>query len=160
MSGRGQTTIDFAVGMSVFLGVLVFAFGFVPTMFAPFEGGTGPEFVVADRAADRLSGDALVEVPRDPGVLDDDCTVDFFDADGTAPADCRYGDDAADLSAALGVDDTVEVNVTVRDGTGIRTLGGTRLTAGPAPTSVDDTVVATRSVLLAGQQHRLFVKVW
>jgi hypothetical protein len=157
---RAQTTLDFAVGMSVFLGIVAFAFAFMPTMFAPFQSDTGTEFVVADRAADRLAADALAESPRDPGVLDTDCTRDFFDTGAAPPPACRYGTDASDLRAALGVGDDVNVNVTLRDGGGVGTLGGTRLAAGGEPTSVDDTVVATRVVLLDGDQHRLFVRVW
>jgi len=160
MNGRGQTTLDFAIGISVFLGVVAFAFAFMPTMFAPFETGSGAEFATADRTADRLSADVLVETPRDPSVLNDTCTVGFFDADGSAPAGCRYGHDAADLPAAVGVGDTTNVNVTIRDGSGVRTLDGQRLTAGPPPTTVDDAVVATRVVLLSGEQHRLYVRVW
>lgn len=161
MSGeRAQTTLDFAVGVSLFLGVVVLAFAFMPSMFAPFETDTGAEFVVADRAADRLSADALVASPTEPSVLDADCTTDFFDADGTAPATCRYDDDAAALLPALGLDGGVRVNVTVRDDAGVRTLGGTRLAAGPSPTTVDDTVVATRAVLLDDEQNRLYVRVW
>ncbi|WP_049937026.1 DUF7287 family protein [Haloplanus natans] len=160
MTDRAQTTLDFAVGVSLFLGVVVLAFAFMPSMFAPFETDTGAEFVVADRAADRLSADALVESPADPSVLDADCTADFFDADGTAPPTCRYDDDAAALRPALGLDGNVRVNVTVRDDAGIRTLDGTRLAAGPSPTTVDDTVVATRVVLLDDQQNRLYVRVW
>jgi hypothetical protein len=157
---RGQTTLDFALGMSVFLGVLIFAFGFMPAMFAPFENDTGAGFVTADRAADRLSADILTDTPREPSVLDDGCTVEFFDADGSAPATCRFDSDAANLSAALGLGDTARTNVTIRDGSGIRTLGGVRLAVGPVPTTANDPVVARRSVLLADAQHRLFVRVW
>lgn len=160
MNERGQTTIDFAIGTSVFLGAVVLAFAFMPSMFAPFETDTGAEFVVADRAADRLSSDALVRSPTEPSVLDDDCTADFFDADGSSLATCRYDDDAADFLVALGLDGGVRVNVTVQNDAGIRSLNGTRLAAGPSPTAVDDTVVATRAVLLDGEQHRLYVRVW
>jgi hypothetical protein len=155
---RAQTTLDFTVGITVFLGVVIFSFAFIPTMFAPFETDTGSEFVVADRAADRLAGDALVEAPRDPGVLNDTCTTGFFD--GSTPDGCRYDETADDLSAALGVSDTTSVNVTVRNGSGIRTLDGTRLAAGPTPTASSDAIVATRVVLLSDEQHRLLVRVW
>ena len=157
---RGQTTLDFAVGTSVFLGVVVVAFAFMPSMFAPFETDTGAEFVIADRAADRLTADALVDAPSEPSVLNDTCTTEFFDPDGAAPAGCRYNDDASDLSGALGLDGGARVNVTVHDDAGIRTLAGTRLPAGQSPTAADDTVVATRAVLLDGDQHRLYVRVW
>jgi len=157
---RGQTTLDFAIGVSLFLGVVVLAFAFMPSMFAPFETDTGAEFVVADRSADRLTADALVDAPSDPSVLNATCTEEFFDTAGPDPVGCRYVDDASDLPGALGLDGGVRVNVTVHDDAGIRTLDGTLLAAGPPPTTVDDTVVATRVVLLDGDQHRLYVRVW
>jgi hypothetical protein len=157
---RGQTTLDFTVGISVFLAVIVFVFAFFPTMFAPFESDTGGDAAVADRVADRLSADALAESPADPSVLNDTCTEQFFGTDGMFPAGCRYTDDSGDLRAAVGVDDLVHLNVTVRTDSGIRTLGGTRLAAGEHPTTVDDPIVAKRVVLLSGEQNRLFVRVW
>lgn len=161
---RGQTTLDFAVGVSVFLGVVAFAFAFAPTMFAPFDSDTGVNSVIADRSADRLAADALATSPDDPSVLDGDCTRSFFD--GSVPADCRYA--TTDLGDALGVDATTRVNVTIEDDSGVRTLGGTRLAAGDPTTTTADVVVARRVVLLPGgddptfdrERNRLLVRVW
>jgi hypothetical protein len=33
---RGQTTIDFTIGISVFLGVIIFVFVFAPGILTPF----------------------------------------------------------------------------------------------------------------------------
>lgn len=152
---RGQTTLDFTVGVSVFLAILVFVFGFVPTMFAPFESDTGSDAATANRVADRLSADVLADTTREPSVLNETCTVGFFDADGGPPvAGCRYGTDAADLEMTLGVDSFIHVNVTIENDS------GTRLAAGEAPTSADDPVIAKRAVLLSDEQNRLFVRVW
>jgi len=164
MSDRAQTTLDFAVGMSVFLGVVAFAFGIVPTMFAPFETDTGTNAVVSDRAADRLAADALVESPSQPSILNGSCTQAFFAGDPPGP--CRYG--SADLHDSLGVGASVHVNATIRNDSGIRTLGGTQLARGPSSASADDIVVARRTVSLprnlgAGtvqEQNRLLVRVW
>lgn len=155
---RAQTTLDFTVGMSIFLAVVVFVFAFLPTMFAPFDSHTGGDAATADRVADRLSADALVDSSSNPSVLNATCTTEFFDADGSVGS-CRYSSDANDLPTAVGVDDLVHVNVTVRNASGIRTLG-VPLKAGDTPTSVDDPVVAKRVVLLSGEQDRLFVRVW
>jgi len=40
---RAQTTIDFAIGISVFLIVVAFVVAFVPTVFTPFEDVDRPE---------------------------------------------------------------------------------------------------------------------
>jgi hypothetical protein len=163
---RAQTTLDFAVGVSVFLGVVAFAFAFAPTMFAPFDSDTGVNSVVADRSADRLAADALVDSPDDPTVLDGDCTRRFFNGSLPIPSDCRY--DTTDLGDALGVGARTQVNVTVENDTGIRHLGDTRLAAGDPTTTTADVVVARRVVLLPGsddaayprERNQLLVRVW
>jgi hypothetical protein len=157
---RGQTTLDFSVGVSIFLTVVVFTVAFVPSMFAPFDSDTGQDSTTADRVADRLARDLLIDAPLTPGVLNDTCTAGFFDADGTVPTGCSYAADASALRSVVGVDAPTQVNVTVRNGSGVRTVGGTRLAAGEAPNSVADPVVASRSVLLDGRQSRLLVRVW
>ena len=161
---RGQTTLDFAVGVSVFLGVVAFAFAFAPTMFAPFASDTGVNSVVADRSADRLTADTLAASPDDPMILDGSCTRSFFD--GSVPADCRYT--TTNLPDTLGLDFTTHVNVTVRNASGVRHLGGTRLAAGDPTTTTAGVVVARRVVLLPGsddaafdrERNRLLVRVW
>ncbi|WP_248897564.1 DUF7287 family protein [Haloplanus halobius] len=160
---RAQTTLDFAIGMSVFLGVVAFAFGFIPTMFAPFETETGTNAVIADRVGDRLVGDALAEEPTNPSILNGTCTASFFAGD--SPGDCRYT--TADLHRATGVQSTVNLNVTVYDDSDIQTLDGVELTRGPSPSS-NDVVVARRIVSLpthlgggaTREAYRLEVKVW
>lgn len=160
MTGRGQSTLDFSVGVSIFLTVVLFTVAFIPTMFGPFDADTGTDTTTADRVADRLANDVLADGPLSPGALNQSCTTGFFDADGTVPPGCDYAADASSLRSVAGVSDRTRLNVTVRDGSGIRSVGGTRLAAGPPPTSVADAVVAKRVVLLDGEQNRLFVRVW
>jgi hypothetical protein len=155
---RAQTTLDFTIGMSVFLAVIVFVFAFIPGMFTPFEADTGSDAVMADRVADRLSADLLVDSPADPSVLNATCTSAFFN--GSDPPGCRYSDHAGSLRTAVGVGDTVRVNVTVENSTGVRTLDGTPLAAGDTPSSVDTPIIAKRVVLLENEQNRLLVRVW
>lgn len=159
-SDRGQTTMDFAIGVSLFLAVVVLAFGFLPTMFAPFSSDTGGNAATADRIADRLSADALVDRPRDPSVLNATCTENFFNASLPVPAGCRYTSDESNLHSALGISDFTNVNITIRNASGVRKLGGTRLEAGEIATSADDPVIAKRVVLLSGEHNRLIVRVW
>lgn len=60
--GRGQTGIDFIVGMGIFMLAIGFVVAFVPGMLTPFsDDTTGP--LVADRVADDLVGAALVTGP-------------------------------------------------------------------------------------------------
>lgn len=158
---RGQTILDYSVGVSVFLAAIIFVVAFIPSMFAPFDDSTGGASSTADRAVDRLTLDVLLTTPRSPGELNETCTTNFFD--GTVTPDCRYSTAASspsDLRTVLGLGATTDVNVTVRNAAGIRTLGGTRLAAGETPSSVANPVVAKRSVLLAGEQNRVVVRVW
>lgn len=159
---RGQTTLDYAIGISLFLVVIVFVFGFIPTIFAPFEADSGSNTVLADRSADRLSADLLVESPEKPTVLNQTCTADFFDADAAAPAGCRYDDasDGGNLSTALGTSSLTNLNVTVRSSGAIAELDGTPLAVGDSPEGNRDIVVANRVVLIEGDQYQLYVKVW
>lgn len=162
---RGQTTIDYAVGVSVFLLVVAFVFAFAPSLTAPFTSDATDAVVVADRSADRIANDLLVVDPTRPSVLDADCTAGFFDTDEPVDADCRYGTDASDLHAALGLASPVRTaNVTVVDENGVRVLGdgadAVRLAAGPSPSRGADVSVARRAVLLDGSDATVIVRVW
>jgi quinol-cytochrome oxidoreductase complex cytochrome b subunit len=48
----GQTTLDFAVGVSVFRIVVAFVLAFVPTMLQPFDGSSQGETALTDRLAE------------------------------------------------------------------------------------------------------------
>ncbi|MFB6138105.1 MAG: hypothetical protein ABEJ42_07200 [Halobacteriaceae archaeon] len=185
---RGQTTTDFAIGASIFLLAVAFAFAFVPGMLDPFTSGPGQDrALVADRVADDLAGGLLVADPTRPYVLDRECTLEFFDqvdGGGNDPAndDCRYDarqSAAATVGDAVGLTDLERVQVTLaRDVSGDRSLEvvcrdgtttvvddcstGTKLSSGPAPTSSDTVVVAQRLVTFedSGTQYTLFVRVW
>jgi hypothetical protein len=158
MTDRGQTTIDYAIGVSIFLTVVIFTVAFIPSMFGPFDSDAGQDSTTADRVADRLARDLLADGALSPGELNATCTTGFFNATGSSPAGCSA--DATNLNSAVGVDNVTQVNVTVRNASGIRTVDGTRLAAGQPPNSVADPVVASRSVLLDGQQSKLLVRVW
>ncbi|QZX99606.1 DUF7287 family protein [Halobaculum rubrum] len=162
---RGQTTIDYAVGVSVFLLVVAFVFAFAPSLTAPFTSDATDAVVVADRSADRIANDLLVADPARPSVLDADCTAGFFDTDEAVDTDCRYETDASDLRGALGIvspDRTANVTV-VSDG-GIRVLGdgadAVPLAAGPAPPRGAGVSTARRAVLLDGSDATVIVRVW
>jgi len=99
---RGQTTLDFAIGISIFLAVLIFIFLFIPGVLSPFTESTQEETVASNRIADQLAKGTLAS-PSEPYVLDRYQTVEWFDKD----------DD--DLELDLGLDPNRDnLNVTIR----------------------------------------------
>lgn len=156
MTDKGQTNIDFLIGMSVFLLSVAFVFGLVPNVFEPFTADSGENSLVADRAAATLVED-LLGSPDAPTHLNVTCTSAFFD--GTAPAECPF--DATDLNDVLAIPDTAAVNVTIEDDGTIKTVSGTRLATGKAPpTRSSSVIVSHRVVLIDGETSRLNVRVW
>lgn len=168
---RGQTGLDFLVGMGVFLLTVGFVVGFVPGMFAPFTGGQEHP-LVADRTVDTLARDALAG--DRPSVLDEACTVAFFGVDNDAT--CPYDEtvpvrDRLALPSAYDLNVTVERNVTgsadreVLCGTddAVVTCSSTttRLAAGESvPRGTSDVVTATRLVYAGTREVAVVVRVW
>ena len=111
---RAQTTIDFAIGIGLFLLVVAFVVAFVPTIFTPFQSTQGPQ--TADRIATSLSTDRLGD-PSNPYVLNATCTDGFFDqlnGGGPAPSTCLFNTSADTTRAVFTLDRTRDVNVTIR----------------------------------------------
>jgi len=158
---RGQTAIDYAVGIGVFLLVVAFVFAFVPTVFAPFDDDSGRLLVLSDRTADHVAEDLLAADPLRPGELDAACTEGFFDTSDPDPGDCRYEENASDLRAATGVGAPgVSVNVTVGTASGPATIDGTRLAAGDDPPTARNVAVARRGAVVGDDRYRITVRVW
>ena len=164
-SGRGQTTLDFAVGMSVFLLTVIFVISFAPTMFDPFAGGSGTKLIVADRAATTLSGDLLVASTAEPGTLSAGCVAGFFDSDQSrVENECTATIEAVDdLDRTLALDGR-NANVTVHSladsASKPATVSGVKLTEATGSSVPSDVAVATRTVSIDGEQYRLTVRVW
>ncbi|MFB6109067.1 MAG: hypothetical protein ABEJ82_09570 [Haloplanus sp.] len=179
MSDRGQTTIDFAIGTSVFLVTVAFVVAFVPGIFQPFVRGPQEELAGVDRVADTVSRDLLGGSDRSYRI-DRDCTVAFFD-DSVSDAGCRF-DNSESIRDRIGVTDRHELNVTLVgadvDGDGSPdqlcadadhafeeegTAGfscATRLSGG-APVPNDGTsVVARRVVHVGGTDATVLVRMW
>ncbi len=74
---RAQTTLDFAVGMSIFLLTIAFVISFTPNLIQPFSDSGTENTIVANRAASQLVEGSLVD-PNEPYVLDKGCTMAFF----------------------------------------------------------------------------------
>ena len=158
---RAQTTIDFAIGVSLFLIVVAFVVAFVPTVFAPFASIDGPQ--TADRLATSLSTDRLGD-PADPYLLNTTCTTGLFgqlNDDGDAPVGCQF-DTTADTTAELfAFDGTRDANISIQelDGDSVQ-IDETELTAGPALPETRSVTSAQRVVAIDGNMYRLLVRVW
>lgn len=164
---RAQTTMDFVVGVSVFLLVVVFVVAFVPGIFEPFASSDRTQ--TSDRLAATLTGDALGD-PATPGALNATCTWSFFRQVQTGTdtgVDCGFDASTDTVAATLGAEN-VAVNVTVYDGETVAELdappdiGGSarELRAGP-PVPDNRGVATTRRVVLVDDRTRqLVVRVW
>ncbi len=137
---RGQTTLDFFVGVSVFLVTVGLVLTFVPGMLDPFAGGREVNALAADRAATELTTDVLGN-PRDPYALNETRVSAFFDP-------------STDVNGLLGLADPVAVNATL-------TTDANRWTVGPTPPDGSGSVIAAwRVVEVGGEQGDLRVRVW
>jgi phosphohistidine swiveling domain-containing protein len=74
---RGQTTLDFAVGMSLFLISVAFVISFTPNLIQPFADSGTEDTIIANRVASQLVEGTLAD-PGKPYVLDKACTMAFF----------------------------------------------------------------------------------
>ena len=168
---RGQTNIDFVVGMSVFLLTVAFVVAFLPSVFEPFTDSNAGDALVADRTAGLLAEQLLAE-PSNPAVLDAACTREFFDSDG-ATGGCPFDADAGAIGGALGVGANTHVNVTVEEDGTIQAIGedgairaidaatdDVDLRAGDDPPETQSVVVARRVVWLGGEERDLYVRIW
>lgn len=180
-SERGQTTLDFATGISIFLLSLAFVLVFVPGMLQPFTGGTQDDTPASNRVADDLSQRLLGDA-GEPYALDRECTRAFFN-DSVSSDQCEF-DNSLSLEQRVGVVDHAHVNVTLRGnvtdsgGTDIlcwddasgayverddcdTSVGDTLLTRGPNPvTTGGKTVSARRVALLDGHDVTIEVVMW
>lgn len=110
MSGRdrGQTTLDFAIGISIFVLVILFVFLFVPNLLEPFNSGSQEETVGVNRVADELS-QRILGSSQEPYILNATCTAAFFD--DRAPDDCNF--ESGSIEEQLDLELRNRVNVTV-----------------------------------------------
>jgi len=107
---RGQTTIDYAIGVSIFLVVVAFVFTMVPNLFTPYESGIQSGQPVQ---AERFAGRTYDAITYDNGTLNASAYDDFFTGNGESA-----------LRDSLGANATTDVNVTViRDGTTVHAVG-------------------------------------
>lgn len=178
---RAQTTLDFAIGMSIFLVTVAFVVSFVPGMIQPFSVDSGEEVVAADRVANQLSR-RLLTAGSQSFVLDFSCTEQFFDmsdaSEEDSPSECLFegrtlrerigvaADANVNIQLAGDVDGDGQQNVLCTDGNGNVEEADdiscdTRLAAGGTPPDETGTVtVARRVVSIATREVSLVVRMW
>lgn len=177
--GRGQTSLDFLIGVGVFMLTIAFVVGVIPGLTDPFSGGQETP-LVADRVASEVVEGMMVE-PERSSVLNETCTYAFFGAGPGDGDDCSLPFDASedDLPTRLGIDDRYSVNVTVeRNVAGgadreIRCTNGettgrcgflagteTTLAIGPRPADRRSVVSSRRTAYLDGRDVTVVVRVW
>ena len=176
---RGQTTLDFAIGITVFLVTIIFLFGFVPGIIEPFDITNEEQPAVSDRVANSLAKGTLGNA-SEPYVLDRYCTVEFFD--GSNPTECNYdGDTLAEitnLEPSQNLNVSLEGNVTdgnpdgvlcwdESDGTLVEadhtdcSSGDVELQRGEVPPADSQTTITARRVVsLHHESVTLEVVVW
>lgn len=168
---RGQTTIDFAVGVGLFLITVAFVMATVPGMIEPFAHDQDDP-LVADRVASQLAEGHLGD-PDSPGILNQTCTVEFFAASGTT---CGF-DAAKPVNDQLNLGTRTSLNVTLRrtvsggdepeilclDGDDVQSCGagGTPMArGGETPETAGTVVSARRTVHVDDRDALLVVKTW
>jgi len=175
---RGQTTLDFTIGVAVFIAVLLFAFTFVPGILEPFEIRGEEEPAVSDRVANTLSTDMLGS-PEEPNVLDRYCTVAFYNS-SLDSSECSF-DNSEDVQQRLNLSNFQQVNVSiinssdgntpycwtsgssepsVESGSSSCTSGTDIFELGDDPSTADTTITARRTVYIGGEVATLRVVVW
>ncbi|MDS0243145.1 MULTISPECIES: hypothetical protein [unclassified Haloferax] len=170
---RGQASqLDFLFSMTIRMVAITM---FLAVSAALVYGMIGPNYtdkMVADRAADRLADDYLVDTPND-ALLERECTKAFFAK--TTPGECGFKDSWTNvdqpeeyLNAALFVDEKRQINVTIENTAGsIASLDETKLALGETPPRDHSTVYNFhRQVGLDGNNdgayewYTLRVQVW
>jgi hypothetical protein len=177
---RAQTSIDFAIGIAIFLVTLTTVVAFMPTMTQPFTTAQNDP-LMADRLAAQVVDDQLGD-PASPSVLNTTCTMYFFNGSDTPSDPCDSFDPTHETATKLGAGNESLVNVTIRrnvtgDATPdilCATAGGedlkelsncggvdTVLANGSTPPDVAGSVtIARRFAVFNGEGTYVVVKVW
>lgn len=172
---RAQTTIDFTIGISIFLVVLAAVFLFVPGTLQPFTQGGQEDIVSVNRVTDDLAEQSLAENGT-PHILNGTCTNAFFDSTDSS---CDFG---GTVQENTGVRDLKQINVTIQGNVSPRSgttkilcydasedpgdklenpsCSGTRLAIGNRAAETGSSVTSRRVVELDGFDVFLVVRVW
>jgi len=159
---RGQTAVDFAFGIGVFLLALVFIFMFLPDLIAPFDTpGEDGDKIQAERTADLLVEQTLTadQENSEEATLTPKCVDAFFAENTNPPPTCGFPGgvfDSGDLDpTALGLESSTRVHVRLEslDGDDVRQVG-------PSVPTSQNVQEWTRIVSVSGSAFTLRVQVW
>lgn len=167
---RGQTNIDFVVGIVVFLLAFSFVVAATPQLLAPYDDQETS--VVAERVTSTLADSLLVD-GGEPGTLDPTC-IDVFFTSGTCPT--ATFDPADSPQERVGVEETYRLNVTLQwnvtgdasqevlyydssDDT-VGPTGDYRLVVGPPVPDSSSVASERRTVTVGDQPATLLVRMW
>jgi hypothetical protein len=178
---RGQTTLDFATGISIFLFAMLFVFAFIPGVLTPFTTTAQEETVTANRVADLVATD-IVTAPGQPYLLDGACTAALLNSslNSSSALDCGFS--GGDMRERLDLAQRQSVNITFRgspdtgadeilcwDNTSEQVVNASNATAcdytltgqtGTDPSSGDSVVTARRIVSIDGTKASMEVRIW
>lgn len=161
---RGQTTIDYTIGIVLFLSVMGGVFLLLPTVFEPFSTSTTAETIVADQIATQLTTELLQA--EDPAAIDAVCTAAFFGQNTSLDSECSFTADDS-LEDITGLDSTTDTTISIHetgespDDSATTTVDGvTYDLLRETSDTTENTAVASRTVELNGDAYQLTVEVW
>lgn len=166
VESRGQTTIDYAIGASIFMFVVGGVLLFIPTIFEPLSTSTTTNALVADQTATHITKQ-LLNSGETTATLDAVCTAAFFGQNTTLDDKCEF-DTSSSTREMVGVSDSTDISITITNSQPVGDSspitqefeGNEYKLARATDTDQQNTAIATRIVSLNGDQYRLTVEVW
>lgn len=163
-SSKGQTTIDYTIGITLFIGVIGGVYLLLPTIFDPLSSSATANAILSDQIATQLTTELLNA--EQPGTLDAVCTTVFFSQNTSLDGDCSFTADDS-IETIIGVDRDTDVAITVRElSTESEPVGTTQIDGvtydlqRQTSEQRQNTAVSTRTVRINGELHRVTVEVW
>lgn len=118
----GQVTIDYLIGITIFIVALFFIFQYSAGLFTPFQSDSDEVTLVADRVATSITEKEISAGDINaPNLIDEDKTEDFFDL-----LDNNY-ENELDALGLRGEYHRYELNVTLENGTEMVDMAGKTL---------------------------------
>lgn len=147
----GQMSLDFLIGLGIFLMAFIFVLTFVPSMLVPFQSSSDDLTMTADRVSTELVDNILIANGSTPNVINQTITASFISELNT-PASYDT------VRKSIGLNGTRLYNINVTYGT-IKNYG---LSGGPAyPTGALNMGQSRRIVTNEiGDIGSIYVTVW
>ncbi|WP_440953520.1 DUF7287 family protein [Methanococcoides sp. FTZ1] len=134
---EGQVTIDYLMGITIFIVALFFIFQYSAGLFTPFQSNSDEVTLVADRVATSITEKEISAGDiRTPNLIDEDKTNDYFD---NKLSDNGYYTEIENLGMR-GEYHRYDLNVTLENSTDIRMAG--------KPLPLSDNIGQTKRIVL------------